>query len=207
MPLIDLYNMEKVKTGELNLSEKVFNCEPDINLVHSVVRMQLLNRRAGNASTKTRGEVRGGGIKPWRQKHTGRARARSIRSPLWAGGGTTFGPRPKEWLFNIPKSIRRKAMCSVLSAKLKEKKLLVLEDINFPEIKTKHARELFTRFELDNALVVLEKKNEKTVKSIRNLSNFRVLPLDSINVSEILKYNYLVCTKAGIEKIEKVLTR
>lgn len=205
MPLVDVYNMEKVKIGELNLSDRVFNCEPDINLVHSVVRMQLLNKRAGNASTKTRGEVRGGGIKPWRQKHTGRARAGSIRSPLWTGGGTIFGPRPKEWLYNIPKSIKRKAICSVLTQKLREKKLLVLEDINFPEIKTKRAKELFTRFELDNALVLIEKKNENVVKSIRNLPNFRVLPVDSINVYEILKYNYLVCTKAGIEKIEKVL--
>lgn len=207
MPVIDVFNMDKVKTGELNLSDKVFNCEPDINLVHSVVRMQLLNKRAGNASTKTRGEVSGGGIKPWRQKHTGRARAGSIRSPLWTGGGTTFGPRPKEWLFKIPKNIKRKAMCTVLSAKLKEKKLLVLEDINFPEIKTKRAKEIFNKFELDNALIVLDRKDEKIIKSIRNMPEFRVLPLESINVYEILKYNYLVCTKAGIEKIEKVLTQ
>ncbi len=207
MPVIDVYNMEKVKTGEINLSDKVFNCEPDPGLVHSVIRMQLLNKRAGNASTKTRGEVSGGGIKPWRQKHTGRARVGSIRSPLWKGGGTIFGPRPKEWLFTIPKKIKRKAMCAVLSAKLREKKLLVLEDITFPEMKTKRAKEVLARFGLDNALIILDKKDEKTVKSIRNIPDFMVLPLESINAYEILKYNYLVCTKSGIERIEKVLAQ
>ncbi len=207
MAVVDVYNMERVKIGEINLSDKVFNCEPNPALVHSVVRMQLLNKRAGNASTKTRGEVRGGGIKPWRQKYTGRARAGSIRSPLWKGGGTIFGPRPKEWLFTIPKKVKRKAMCSVLSAKLRENKLLVLEDITFPEIKTKRAKEMLARFEIDNALILLDKKDEKVIKSIRNIPGFRVLPLDSINVYEILKYNYFVCTKSGIEKIEKVLAQ
>lgn len=205
MPVVDVYNIDKVKIGEINLPDNLFNCEPDVGLIHSVVRMQLLNKRAGNASTKTRGEVRGGGIKPWRQKHTGRARTGSIRSPLWTGGGTIFGPKPKNWEYRIPKNIKRKAMCYVLSQKLRDKRLLVLDEIKFLEIKTKKALEVFKRFEIDNALVVLDKKDEKVVKSIRNLPGFRVLPCDSINVYEILKYNYLVCTKDSIEKIEKVL--
>jgi large subunit ribosomal protein L4 len=207
MPVIDVYNMERIKTGELNLSDKVFNCEPDDGLVHSVLRMQLLNKRAGNASTKTRGEVRGGGKKPWRQKHTGRARAGSIRSPLWKGGGTIFGPKPREWLYKIPKNLKRKAMCSVLTAKFRDKQLVVLEDIKFPEKKTKLAKELFKKFELDNALVLIDRQDENTIKSIRNLEGFRVLPCDSMNIYEILKYKYLVCTKGSVEKIEKVLTQ
>lgn len=207
MPVIDVYNMERVKVGELNLSEAVFNCEINEGLVHSVVRMQLLNKRAGNASTKTRGEVRGGGIKPWRQKHTGRARAGSIRSPLWTGGGTIFGPKPREWLYKIPKKIKRKAICSVLTEKLKEGKLVVLEDLSFPEAKTKKAKELFKKFELDSALVLMDRKDEKVIKSIRNLSDYSVLHCDSINVYELLRHNYLVCTKASILKIEKVFAQ
>src|SRR3972149_2410798 len=150
----------EVRVIHPQLKDDIFGLKTRPHLLHQVVAMQLSNRRAGTAATKTKGFVRGGGKKPWKQKGTGRARVGSIRSPLWVGGGTIFGPRPRDWSRTIPGKVKRKALFNALSSKVKENKLLVLDSISFPEVKTKLAADMLSRFNIKNALLVLDKKDE-----------------------------------------------
>ncbi|HEY4715696.1 MAG TPA: 50S ribosomal protein L4 [bacterium] len=203
MPIVNIFDKENNKIGQVNLNDGVFGCEINPNLLHSVVRMHLLNQRQGTACTKTRGEVRGGGKKPWKQKHTGRARVGSIRSPLWVGGGTIFGPRPRDWSRTIPGKVKRKALFNALSSKVKENKLLVLDSISFPEVKTKLAADMLSRFNIKNALLVLDKKDENVLKSFRNIKIVDVLPFESLNVYDVMRRDTLICTKNSVEKIQE----
>ncbi|MFQ5788144.1 MAG: 50S ribosomal protein L4, partial [Thermodesulfobacteriota bacterium] len=174
------------------------------HLLHTVVTWQLARRRSGSASTKTRAEVRGGGAKPWKQKNLGRARQGSIRSPLWRKGGVAFGPKPRDWSFNIPKKIRRQALKSALSIKHRDGKILLIKEFNFSEIKTKQIEEFIKKFELDDTLILLNQENENLEFSARNLKSVKVIKVEGLNVYDILRFNCLVITEGAIQRLQEV---
>lgn len=204
---LEVYNQIGEKIGMMRVSSKVFGVKVKPELIHQVVVIMQANKRQPWAQTKTRGEVRGGGRKPWRQKGTGRARAGSIRSPLWRGGGIIFGPR-KERVYKkkINKKVKRLALKMVLSDKFLNKKIIVLDKLELPEIKTKKMEEVLKKLSLnkEKTLLVLEKKDEKIILSSRNLSNLKIRLADNLNLIDLLNYKYFLTTKAGIKKIEEV---
>ncbi len=199
----DLYNQQKEKVGEVELKETVFNEPRKLSIVHEYVRWLLARKRAGTASTKTRGEVRGGGRKPWRQKGTGRARHGSIRSPIWRGGGVVFGPKPRDYAFDLPKKVRRKALRIALSDRFREGRIYFLDKIELPRIKTKDAYEILKRFDALNTLIVIGDRNEVLIKSFRNIPKVDVLRWDEINAYEILKKKYIMITRDALDKIQE----
>jgi large subunit ribosomal protein L4 len=201
MAVLDVYDQEKKKVAETNLSDQVFGARVDQHLFYEVVKMQLANRRGGNASTKTRSEVSGGGIKPWRQKGTGRARSGSTRSPLWVGGGVVFGPKPRDYSYTLPKKVRKAALRSALSLKVKEGKLLVVENLNLEEIKTKVFVSMLKRLEVEKALIV-DDNNLHLERSARNVYQVKVIRPEGLNVYDILRYDHLLIAKNCLEKIE-----
>ena len=205
MATIDVYNLTGAVTGSIELSDAIFGIEPNESAMSSVVRNQLANRRQGTQSTKTRSEVSGGGKRPYRQKGTGRARHGSRRSAQYVGGGIIFGPKPRTYSYTMPKKIKRLAMKSALSTKLKEGKIIVVEDMNLDSIKTsavaKALKDLKTG---DTSLIVLEGKNENATLSARNIPTVKTAYVNTINVFDILKYDSFVITKAAVEKIEEV---
>lgn len=206
MPKAAVYNIEGKQTGEIDLNDKVFKAEINEDVMHQVVVMQLANRRKGTSSTKSRGEVRGGGRKPWRQKGTGRARAGTIRSPLWKGGAVTFGPKPRDYGYKVPKKIRHKAIKSALSSKLKEGEIMVLEDLKMEQPKTKEMVKMLSNLNVDGkALIVLKDKDENIIKSSRNIPGVTLIPADSLNTYDILNHGQLVITKDAVSKVEEVL--
>ena len=171
-------------------------------LLSDVVRMQTASRRAGTASTKEKGEVRGGGKKPWKQKGTGRARAGSIRSPLWPGGGTVFGPHPRDYSYRLPKSARQAALRSALAQKYREQRLTIVDRIELPELKTKHFVAFLAALEIaDTALVVLDAADERIERAARNLKNVKVLRAEGLNVYDLLRYHQLIVTRAALDAI------
>ena len=179
MAVLDVYDQEKKKVAETNLDDRVFGARVDQHLFYEVVKMQLANRRGGNASTKTRSEVSGGGRKPWRQKGTGRARSGTSRSPLWRGGGTVFGPHPRDYSFKVPKKVRRKALMSALTLKYRGNQMVILRDFPLTEIKTKKFIEVVSRFGWDKVLFILDKSYpvlEKSSKNIKNVKMMRRIP-------------------------------
>ena len=188
---------------ETELAESIFGKEIRPHLLHQVVVMQLNNRRGGTASTKTRGLVRGSGKKPWRQKGTGRARAGSVRSPIWVGGGRVFGPLPKDYSYRIPKKARRQALLSALSLKNQDGKVVVVEEVMFPEIKTKQMVDLLGNLAIGNALLVIPSSDQKVELSARNLPNLKVLRVEGLNVYDILRFEHLILTKGALSKIEE----
>ena len=204
MAVFDIYDQEKNRISEIDLDDKIFGAKVDKNLFHEVVKMQLANRRGGNACTKTRSEVSGGGRKPWRQKGTGRARAGSTRSPLWVGGGVVFGPKPRDYSYSLPKKVRRAALKSALSLKVKEGKLLIVDNLNLEEIKTKAFVSLLKRLAVEGALIV-DSDNVNLERSARNLHTVKVLRPEGLNVYDILKYECLLLTKQSAEKIQERL--
>ncbi|MGI6096610.1 MAG: 50S ribosomal protein L4 [Dethiobacteria bacterium] len=205
MPNVAVYNMQGEQVGEMSLSERVFAAEIKEGAMKSVVQMQLANKRLGTASTKTRGEVRGGGRKPWRQKGTGRARHGSIRSPIWVGGGTVFGPRPRSYRYTVPKKVRRAAIRSALSAKVARDLLLVLDKIELEEPKTKVVANFLQSLNLNKkVLFVTERANEVFYKSARNIPGVRTLVAPQLNVLDILNHDYIVLTRAAVSKVEEV---
>ena len=206
MPQLDLYDIDKSKVGSVELEAEIFEAPVKKHLLHSVVNWQLAKKRAGTASTKTRGEVRGGGIKPWKQKHMGRARHGSIRSPLWRKGGIVFGPRPKDWSYTVNKKTKRQALISALSLKLSEGVLVALNEINLPEIKTKQVADIVQKFELKSALIVVGSDNDNLLKSARNIKNVKVLKVEGINVYDILKFDTLVMTQESLTRAQEALT-
>jgi large subunit ribosomal protein L4 len=206
MPKLDVYNANNEKVGDIELSEAVFGAEIKPHLLHEVVVWQLAKRRAGTACTKTRSEVRGGGRKPWRQKGTGRARVGSRNSPLWRGGGTTFGPRPRDYSYNVPKKVRKAALKIALSDKLAEEKLVVLQGFGLSEIKTKAFAEVLGRFEIKNALVVTAESDEMLEKSSRNIPGIKVLRAEGLNVYDILRYDRLLLLEPAVGRIEEALS-
>ena len=206
MPTLAVYDMTNAKVGDIELSADIFEVEMNAGLVHQAVVMQLASRRLGTHATKTRGMVRGGGRKPWRQKGTGRARAGSRRSPLWRGGGTVFGPHPRSYAFTMPRKQRRLALKCVLSDKLKSDSLIVLSDLNFDAPKTKKFVEFQKTFGVDNckALFITKELIENVVRSSNNLQNAKTIGALQLNVYDILNSEKVFLTKDAVETIEEV---
>ena len=205
MPKIDVYNVEGKKVSDVELNEAVFGIEPNEAIVHSVLVNYLANQRQGTQSTKTRAEVRGGGRKPWRQKGTGRARQGSIRAPQWIKGGIALGPKPRSYKYRINKKEKQLAIKSLLSSKVLENDLVVVDKFDFKEIKTKQMANAMNNLKVeDKALVVIPEKNENVQKSARNLANVRTSSVSTLNVFDLLKYKKLVLTVDAVKKIEEV---
>jgi len=205
MPVVSVYDIEKNKVAEVALNDAVFGAEVNRDAIYEVVRMQMAAKRQGTHDTKERGEISGGGKKPWRQKGTGRARAGTTRSPLWRGGGTVFGPTPRDHSFTVPKKVRRLALISALSMKVREEKLVVLKDFPLAEVKTKRFKEVLDRFGLKKTLVVIDRSDEVLEKSSRNLPDVKMMRCEGINVYDLLKYDSLVLLEPSIRKIEGAL--
>ncbi|MEQ8154851.1 MAG: 50S ribosomal protein L4 [Clostridiaceae bacterium] len=204
MPTVGLFNNEGQKVGDIQLNENVFGVEVNEYALHQVVVALLANKRQGTQSAKTRAEVRGGGIKPWRQKGTGRARQGSIRAPQWIHGGIVFAPKPRDYRVSVPKTMRRVAMLSALSSKVADNEMLVLEDLAFETPKTKAMISLLNALQVKKTLIVTAESNQNVYKSARNIPGVEVIPVNNINVYDILKYDNLVMTKDAVSKIEEV---
>ncbi|MBN1474219.1 MAG: 50S ribosomal protein L4 [Syntrophaceae bacterium] len=205
MAVADVFNIEKKKVSQVELNDAVFAAQPNEAVIYDVVKMQLAARRAGTASTKTRSDVSGGGKKPWRQKGTGRARAGTTRSPLWRSGGIVFGPHPRDYSFNVPKKMRKQALISALSMKLKQEKMLVINDFPMEKISTRKFQDIIDLFDLKKALFVLDADNENLQKSSRNIKNIKMIKSEGINVYDILNHEHLVLLEPSIKKIEGAL--
>jgi len=204
MPTVGLFNNEGQKVGDIQLNENVFGVEVNEYALHQVVVALLANKRQGTQSAKTRAEVRGGGIKPWRQKGTGRARQGSIRAPQWIHGGIVFAPKPRDYRVSVPKTMRRVAMLSALSSKVADNEMLVLEDLAFETPKTKAMISLLNALQVKKTLIVTAESNQNVYRSARNIPGVEVIPVNNINVYDILKYDNLVMTKDAVSKIEEV---
>ena len=204
MLTLDLFNKKAEKVGDIQLNENIFGVVINTNAMHQVVVAQLANKRQGTQSAKTRAEVRGGGIKPWRQKGTGRARQGSIRAPQWIHGGIVFAPKPRDYRVSVPKSMRRVAFKSALSAKVAENEMIVIDSLDFDSPKTKAMLEILTAFGAKKTLIVVEKSNENIYKSARNIPGVQVSPVNNLNVYDILKYEKFIVTKDAVSKIEEV---
>lgn len=204
MANVSVYNIEGNEVGSVELNDAIFGVEINEHLVHMAVVNQLANKRQGTQSAKTRSEVSGGGKKPWRQKGTGHARQGSIRAPQWKGGGVVFAPKPRDYSFKMNKKEKRIALFSSLTSKVNDKKLIVLDNFNLDEIKTKKFVKVMDNLKVTKALVVLEGDNKNVVLSGRNVPTVKVLPINGINTYDVMKYDTLVCTKAAIEKLQEV---
>ncbi|MFW2489426.1 50S ribosomal protein L4 [Clostridium chromiireducens] len=204
MPTVGVFNKEGNKVADMELNESVFAAEINENALHQVVVALLANKRQGTQSAKTRSEVRGGGIKPWRQKGTGRARQGSIRSPQWIKGGIVFAPKPRDYRVSIPKSMRKVAMKSALTSKVQDNQMIVLDSLNFEAPKTKNVVEMLKALEANKALIITAESNEVVYKSARNIQGISVIPANNINVYDLLKYEKLIITKDAVSKIEEV---
>ena len=205
MPKIDVYNIEGKKVSDIELADSVFGIEPNEKIVHSVLINFLANQRQGTQSTKTRSEVSGGGRKPWRQKGTGRARQGSIRSPQWFKGGIALGPKPRDYSYRVNKKERRLAVRSVLSSKVLENNLVVVDSMNFDAIKTKNMVSALNNLKVEGkTLIVLPEKNENVQKSARNIEGVKTSLVNTINVYDLLKYNKLVLTVDAVKSLEEV---
>ncbi len=204
MPVVDIVDITNNKVGETSLNDDIFGVEVNPFLIHEVVKMQLANRRSGTASTKNRSLVRGGGKKPWKQKGTGRARVGSIRSPLWKGGGTIFGPMPRDYSYLVPKKVRKNALKAALSQKLQENKLVLVDAITLDEVKSKKFVALMKTFKITNALII-DEENKNLSLSARNVTNFKVLKPEGLNVFDLMVHDHVVLTKPSLESIEKRL--
>ena len=206
MPKVAVYNSANQQVGDIELNDSVFGVEMNAGLVHQAVIMQLASRRLGTHATKTRGLVRGGGRKPWRQKGTGRARSGSTRSPLWVGGGTVFGPQPRSYAFRMPKKQRRLAIKCALSDKVASGDFIVLDDLQFDAPKTKSVVKMLGDFGVDaKSLIITLDENENVELSSRNIPGVKAINTMGLNVYDILNHTKLFITKAAIEKIEEVL--
>lgn len=205
MPKVALYNMEGANVGEIELSDAIFASEVNKNVLHQVVVNYLANQRQGTQSTKTRTEVRGGGIKPWRQKGTGRARQGSIRSPQWTGGGVALGPKPRDYRFSVNKKVRKLAFKSALAAKAQADEIIVIDGLKMDEIKTAKIASMLKALNADKALIVTAENDTNVYKSARNIKNVSVSYVDVLNTYEILKHDKFVVAKEAIAKIEEVL--
>ncbi len=207
MASVDVINQKGEKVSSIELDDTVFNAEIRDTLVQRVIVWQLAKRRSGTASTKTRGEISGGGKKPWRQKGTGRARAGTNRSPIWVGGGTIFGPKPRSYAFSLPKKMRKAALRSVLTAKLKDDQLTVIDKIELDAPKTKVFVDIMKTmgFEAKKILFVTAEKDETLLRSSRNLYRVLVLPIEGLNVYDLLRFDRLVVLEAAVPRIHERL--
>jgi len=205
---VKVYNQEGAEVGSVDLSSKVFGIEPNEAVVHQYVTNYLARQRQGNASTKTRSDVAGGGKKPWRQKGTGHARSGTSSSPIWRGGGTVFGPHPRNYGSKLPKKMRRLALQSVFSDKAKSEKIKVIDSIQLPEIKTRSVVTMLGKLELSGkkCIILDEGKNENLAISCRNIPGVRYSRASLANGYELLDAEYLLLTKPGLEKVEEVFS-
>ena len=202
MANVSVYNIEGNEVGTIDLNDAVFGVEVNEHLVHMAVVNQLANNRQGTQKAKTRSEVSGGGRKPWRQKGTGHARQGSTRSPQWTGGGVVFAPTPRDYSFKMNKKEKRAALKSALTAKVEEKKFIVVDEIKFDEIKTKNFANMLKNLDVKKALVVLE--DENATISAKNIADVKTAKVNTINVYDILKYNTVIATKDAVRNIEEV---
>ncbi|WP_284141014.1 MULTISPECIES: 50S ribosomal protein L4 [unclassified Virgibacillus] len=207
MPKVALFKQDGSQVGDIELNDSVFGIEPNTHVLHEAVVMQRASLRQGTHKVKNRSEVRGGGRKPWRQKGTGRARQGSIRSPQWVGGGTVFGPTPRSYSYKLPKKVRRLALRSALSTKVKEESILVLENLAFEAPKTKEFVNMLTALNANGkTLVVTTEKDENVVRSANNLQKVKVLTVEEVNVLDLLLHDKLILTKDAAEKAGEVLS-
>ena len=205
MPKVSVYNIEGKKVSDIDLKEEVFGIEPNEAIIHSVLVNYLANQRQGTQSTKTRAEVRGSGRKPWRQKGTGRARQGSIRAPQWIKGGIALGPKPRSYKYTVNKKERRLAVKSMLSVKVLEQSLVVVDKLDFSEIKTKNMVSALNNLKVTGkTLIMLPEKNANVQKSARNIEGVKTTLVNTINVYDLLKYNNLVVTLDTVKKLEEV---
>ncbi len=204
MANVSVYNIEGKEVGTIDLNDAVFGVEVNEHLVHMAVVSQLANNRQGTQKAKTRSEVSGGGRKPWRQKGTGHARQGSTRAPQWTGGGVVFAPVPRDYSFKMNKKEKRAALQSALTSRVEENKFIVVDELNFDEIKTKKFQEVLNNLNVNKALVVLEDGNTNVEISARNIAGVKTAKTNTINVYDILKYNTVIATKAAVAAIEEV---
>lgn len=205
MPKVDLYDMSGKVVGDINLSDTVFGIDVNKEVVHKAVVNQLANKRQGTQSTKTKSEVRGGGIKPWKQKGTGRARQGSIRSAQWIKGGIVLGPKPRSYRYTLPKKVKRLALKSALSSKVSENEIIVLDKLNFDVIKTKQMVEVLKNLKIEGtAVVLIADKNDNIERSASNIPGVKTLLANTINVYDLVKHNKLIITKDAVSKVEEV---
>lgn len=205
MPKVPLYDMSGAQIGEVELNDSIFGIEPNEAVLYDFVKMQMANKRVGTASVKTRAEVSGGGRKPFRQKGTGRARAGSIRSPLWRGGGIVFGPQPRDFSYRLPRKVRRLALKSALSSKFKNDSIIVVDALTFEAPKTKLMVETLQNLKAGKkALVVTADGDQNVAKSARNIPGVKPLRADFVNVYDLLNYDTLLLTKDAVARLEEV---
>ena len=205
MPKVNVYNQLGDVVGDIELNEAIFGIEVNEHVVYEVVKNHLANRRQGTQSAKTRAEVRGGGRKPWRQKGTGRARQGSIRAPQWKGGGVVFAPKPRSYRYSVPKKVRRLAMKSVLSSKVLEGELRILDALTIDAFSTKKAKEILKNLSLETkTMIVLPEGNDMIVKSFANLPKVETVVVDCMNVYDLMRFDNLVIVKDALSKIEEV---
>ena len=205
MPKVDVYDIKGKKVSDIELADSVFGIEPNENIVHSVLINYLANQRQGTQSTKTRAEVRGGGKKPWRQKGTGRARQGSIRAPQWIKGGIALGPKPRSYKYTVNKKERRLAIKSILSSKVLEKELTVVEKLELKEIKTKTMVKALADLKVEGkTLIVLPENNQNVLMSSRNIEGVKTITANNINVFDLLKYTNLILPVDTVKKLEEV---
>ena len=205
MPKVNVYNQLGEVVGDIELNEAIFGIEVNEHVVYEVVKNHLANRRQGTQSAKTRAEVRGGGRKPWRQKGTGRARQGSIRAPQWKGGGVVFAPKPRSYRYSVPKKVRRLAMKSVLSSKVLEGELRILDALTIDAFSTKKAKEILKNLILETkTMIVLPEGNDMIIKSFANLPKVETVVVDYMNVYDLMRFDNLVIVKDALSKIEEV---
>ena len=204
MANVSVYNIEGKEVGTIELNDAIFGVEVNEHLVHMAVVNQLANNRQGTQKAKTRSEVSGGGRKPWRQKGTGHARQGSTRAPQWTGGGVVFAPVPRDYSFKMNKKEKRAALKSALTSRVEENKFIVVDEMNFDEIKTKKFQAVLNNLSVSKALVVLEDGNVNAELSARNIADVKTAKTNTINVYDVLKYNTVIATKAAVEAIEEV---
>ena len=204
MANVSVYNIEGKEVGTIELNDAIFGVEVNEHLMHMAVVQQLANKRQGTQKAKTRSEVSGGGRKPWRQKGTGHARQGSTRAPQWTGGGVVFAPTPRDYSFKLNKKEKRAALKSALTSRVLENKFIVLDEMNFGEIKTKNFQNMLNNLSVAKALVVVEEGNTNAVLSARNIADVKTAGTNTINVYDILKYNTMIVSKAAVEAIEEV---
>lgn len=206
MPKVALLKQDGSQSGEVELNDSVFGIEPNEHVLHDAVVMQQASMRQGTHAVKNRSDVRGGGRKPWRQKGTGRARQGSTRSPQWVGGGVVFGPTPRSYSYKLPKKVRRLALQSAYSSKIKEESLVVLENIAIDAPKTKEVVTMLNALKVDTkVLIVIADKDENVIRSANNLQSVKVLTVEQVNVLDLLLHDKLILTKDAAEKAGEVL--
>ena len=204
MANVSVYNMEGNVVGTIELNDVIFGTDVNEHLMHMAVVSQLANKRQGTQSAKTRAEVSGGGKKPWRQKGTGHARQGSTRAPHWTGGGVVFAPKPRDYSFKMNRKEKAAAICSALTSRVEAEKIVVLESLDFSEIKTKNMVKVLENLKVGKALVVISEKNDNVQLSARNIEGVRTSLTNAINVYDILKYDTLIITKDAVAKLEEV---